>query len=180
MTAAFLDAGVLYPILLCDTLLRLAEAGAYVPRWSETILAEFKRNLSARIGDARAERRVGQMRAAFPEAAVTGYEPLVGEMTNHPKDRHVLAAAVVARATFIGTENLGDFPPESVAPHRIRVISAGEFLVRLFDVDPILFRTVLGYQAASYRNPPFDVRRLVDELAVHAPGIQARLAAKPT
>jgi hypothetical protein len=37
----------------------------------------------------------------FPEAEVDGYQDLVDQMTNHPKDRHVLAAAVAARADFI-------------------------------------------------------------------------------
>jgi hypothetical protein len=44
-----LDACVLYPIILCDTLLRLAESGLYIPRWSATILEEVRLNLDERI-----------------------------------------------------------------------------------------------------------------------------------
>jgi hypothetical protein len=38
---AFLDTCVLYPAYLCDTLLRLAEAAAYRPLWSDDVLAEL-------------------------------------------------------------------------------------------------------------------------------------------
>jgi hypothetical protein len=37
------------------------------------------------------------MREFFPDSLVENYEPLVREMENHPKDRHVLAAAVACR-----------------------------------------------------------------------------------
>lgn len=40
--------------------------------------------------------RIEQMRAAFPDAEVTGYETLIEGMNTHEKDRHVLAAAVAA------------------------------------------------------------------------------------
>lgn len=39
---------VLYPAYLCDTLLRLAEAEAYRPLWSEGIMTELHRNLLRR------------------------------------------------------------------------------------------------------------------------------------
>jgi hypothetical protein len=32
--------------------------------------------------------RIEQMRAAFPDAEVTGYESLIDGRTNHDKDRH--------------------------------------------------------------------------------------------
>jgi hypothetical protein len=37
-------------------------------------------------------------------------------MTNEPKDRHVLAAAVRGRADVIVTENIRDFPPLAADP----------------------------------------------------------------
>jgi hypothetical protein len=55
---AVLDANVLLPAPLRDTLLRLAEAELYVPRWSERILDEVAKNLveSGRTDAGRATR----------------------------------------------------------------------------------------------------------------------------
>ena len=39
--SAFLDACVLVPIALADTLLRLAEAGLFRPLWSDRVLDEM-------------------------------------------------------------------------------------------------------------------------------------------
>ena len=55
---------------------------------------------------ARAERLLATMRAAFPEAMVTGHLHMVPEMGNEPADRHVLAAAATGRAGVIVTFNL--------------------------------------------------------------------------
>ena len=41
--SVFLDACVLVPIALADTLLRLAEAGLYRPLWSDRVLDEMGR-----------------------------------------------------------------------------------------------------------------------------------------
>jgi hypothetical protein len=41
------------------------------------------------------------MRKHFADAWVTDYEPLIDRMNNHPKDRHVLAAAVKCGASLI-------------------------------------------------------------------------------
>ena len=54
---AVLDASVLYPLPLRDTLLRVAEAELYDPCWSEQILDEVARNLTAdhRVTEAQAD-----------------------------------------------------------------------------------------------------------------------------
>lgn len=60
-----LDACVLIPAPLRDTLLRLAEPPRlYVPRWSEEILTETVRNLESRNGlsEAKTAYLVGQLR----------------------------------------------------------------------------------------------------------------------
>lgn len=94
MFPAFLDTCTLYGAYLCDSLLRLAEAGTYRPLWSADVLDELERALVARGLEKKAvTRRIGEIRRAFPDAEVRGYENLVETMTCDPKDRHVLAGS---------------------------------------------------------------------------------------
>ena len=114
--AALLDANVLVAAALRDTLLRAAEARLYRACWSGPILEEVRRTL---VGEGLASadaaaRLVGTMRHAFPEAEVRGFEARIAEMTNDSKDRHILAAAVVARTSVIVTQNVRDFPPAAL------------------------------------------------------------------
>lgn len=85
-TIAILDANVLIPNALCDFLLRLAEEDLYRPRWSGAILDEVRRHVP--VAPSAIERRIAFMNAAFDDALVVGYEPLIGQMGNDPKDRH--------------------------------------------------------------------------------------------
>jgi hypothetical protein len=66
--SAVLDANVLYPFSLRDSLLRLAELELYTPLWTNRILEEMTLNLAARqITDEQAARIEQAMRAAFEE-----------------------------------------------------------------------------------------------------------------
>jgi predicted nucleic acid-binding protein len=120
---ALLDTCVLYPAYLCDTLLRIAEAEAYRPLWSADVLNELRRNVvEAGIPADRVDRRIAHMARSFPDAMVSGYESLIDGMTNDPKDRHVLAAAVRANAEVIVTFNVRDFPEPALKPYDILVV----------------------------------------------------------
>jgi predicted nucleic acid-binding protein len=130
-----LDANVLFPFTLRDTLLRAAEAGVYQLYWSDAILDEVQRNL-VRQGVATAEqagRLISTMKAAFPESLVTGHEAMIDSMPNESKDRHVVAATVKAGAQVIVTNNLKDF---ATLPDGIEAQSADEFLCNVLDLDP--------------------------------------------
>jgi predicted nucleic acid-binding protein len=152
---AFLDTCVLYPAYLSDTLLRLAEADAYRPLWSADVLEELRRNLIERgIAIEAVERRIEQMRRAFPDAMVTGYESLVDRMGNDAKDRHVLAAAVRTNAEVVVTFNIRDFPQAALEPYDILAVSPDDFLLDQLDLYPGLTMRVLDEQAASYRREP--------------------------
>lgn len=110
MFRAVLDTCVLFKPLLCDTLLSIAEEGLFQPLWSVDILTELRRNfLAYGIAEAAVERRIGHMMDHFPGSTLDGYQELVPAMTNDPKDRHVLAAAVHGSAELIVTENVRDF-----------------------------------------------------------------------
>jgi hypothetical protein len=98
--AVVLDASVLYPLPLRDTLLCLAEYDVYAVRWSGRILDELARSLIAdgRATPEQAESLIGAMRRTFwdaeiPDLLIAAHEPA---MTNEPSDRHVLAAAAAS------------------------------------------------------------------------------------
>lgn len=83
-----LDANVLFPFTLRDTLLRAAAAEYYQLRWSMEILDEMERNFVSEVAMSpdKAARLRRAMDNSFPEALVTGYEALTPAMKNHPKD----------------------------------------------------------------------------------------------
>ena len=157
------DANVLFPLTLRDTVLRAAAAGFYQLRWSKEILDEMERNLvfTGTIPPDKAARLRKTMETYFPEALVTDYESLVASMRNDFKDRHVVAAAVKAGAQVVTTANLKDFSP---LPDGIEAQSPDEFLCNLFDLDPEAFVEMLREQAADLRKPPVSFEELLARL----------------
>jgi len=119
-----LDACVLIPMPLADTLLRLAAGPRlFLPKWSDQIMVEVTRTLRETFGLSaqKAMYRESEIRQHFPEAWIEDYEKSIPTMTNHPKDRHVLAAAAHTGAKAIGTYNIKDFPRSSLTPYSITV-----------------------------------------------------------
>ena len=169
-----LDACVLIPLSVCDTLLRAAQAGLFQLVWTEAILDEVERNLvrGLKLPEALARRRVAAMRRTFPEAVVTGYEHLVPAMRNDEKDRHVTAAATLAGAQLIVTANLQDFRAEDLPPG-MEAKSPDDFLVDLLDLDPERMLQVLREQAAVLKKPPMPLWRLLEGLSVSLPTFAA-------
>lgn len=172
MNAVLLDACVLYPIGLRDTLLNVAEAGFYRLLWTEEILAETSRNIVENTPGLTIEhlnKTFAAMRQAFPEAMVEGYEHRVEEMTNDPKDRHVLAAAVVGGADLVVTANLRHFPKSACSPHGIVVQSPDEFLCDALSARPGVMVAVIRAQAARKLRPPTTVDQMLERLALQVP-----------
>ena len=170
---AVLDAAVLYPFSLRDTLLRLAERELYDPVWSARILDEMRRNLvdDGRVTDAGAHRMVSLMRKTFEDAEVRveRIQTLEGAMQNHPGDRHVLAAAVAAGAGVVVTSNLRDFRDEACQPFGVEAQHPDEFLEVLLHKAPGIVVQELERQAASLAKPPWTFRELLHSLEVSVP-----------
>jgi predicted nucleic acid-binding protein len=167
-----LDANVLFPFTLRDTLLRAAAADFYQMRWTSQILDEMTRNLvrTGTMPEDRANRLRAIMEREFPEAEVTGVEHLIDAMPNDPKDRHVVAAAVKAGAQVIATANLKDF---ATLPDGVEAQSPDEFLCNLFDLDPNGFEELLRDQAADLVKRPMTFEELLDRLAKMVPEFAA-------
>jgi predicted nucleic acid-binding protein len=136
-----LDACVLANFGVCDLLLRLAEPPRlYLPVWSARILDETHRTHTTKLKKPwpaeLADNFRTEVQKAFPSALVTGGEVLEPVLTNDPKDRHVLAAAIKAQATVIVTFNLKDFPGDALKPWDVVARHPQEFLVTLYSIAP--------------------------------------------
>ncbi len=165
-----LDACVLIPMPLADTLLRLASGqGLYLPKWTDQIMTEVNRNLAEDFGltDEQVAYRESEIRRHFPEAWVEGHEDLISAMTNHPKDRHVLAAAVRCNAEVIVSYNVKDFPRRALEPYSIAVMGPSTLLRNLFELDPKLVADTLNRQATSINRT---VEYVLDRLSINVPG----------
>jgi predicted nucleic acid-binding protein len=175
--AAILDACILAPMPVADTLLRLAEYDPpfYAPKWSRHILEETK-SVLAKFGYSavQAEHRIFEMERMFPEALVTGYDGLINAMGNDPKDRHVLAAAVRARADCIVSDNTRHFPASVLEPLEIQCLTAEDFLVQQYHLDPDSFIGVLSDQAREIQRSLAD---LVASLSKHVPKLASLIKA---
>jgi predicted nucleic acid-binding protein len=172
---AVLDACVLVPMPLADTLLRLAEPSAlYEPRWTDEILAEVTRTLIGRFSKTpeKARYREAAMREFFADAIVENYEHLIAEMKNHPKDRHVLAAAVACRADYLVTFNLKDLAPVPADAHGLAVIGPSTFLKELAALDRAVVDQRLAEQAAAIGISSND---LLDRLGASVPAFISHL-----
>lgn len=168
-----LDACVMIPQTLNNLLLTLAEHDLYTPVWSSDLLEEVHRNLIAKIGlsPEQADRRIAAMRRAFPHADAhsAGYRNLLEAMTNHPKDRHVLAAAVASNAQLIVTENLPDFPAGATAPHEVEVVHPDAFLLDQLDLDPHRVIAAITGLLERHTHPPQTMLELVETLRPKTP-----------
>jgi len=140
-------------------------------------LGETARALVTKLGIPvdKAHARVAAMRRAFPEAMVSGHEALIPTLTNHPKDRHVLAVAVHTRCETIVTADLAGFRDSALIPHHVTAVHPDLFLLGLANDDPDAVWTAVERKRRLYRHPPLDVGMLCDRLGTTVPRFASRL-----
>ncbi|EXJ51612.1 PIN domain-containing protein [Microbacterium sp. MRS-1] len=171
MFTATLDTSVLWPSLQRDFLLSLAIEGTYRPTWSSAILDELqfheeaklvKRGMPGAEAARRAATLIAAMRREFADAEVDGWQPLEGTLgLPDPDDEHVLAAAVIAGAGAIVTENLKDFPADRIPPG-IQVLSAREFAKNTVALNPRL--ALAAVQEIASRSGRYGATLTVEEI----------------
>jgi predicted nucleic acid-binding protein len=158
---AIVDASVLYSRHLRNALVWHSLEGLFELRWSALILDETRRSLIERNLNAYQEERASAvdrvlervtsaLSSIYPDAEVPAeqIQSLLEQMTNDPKDRHVLAAAVATGSQFVVTANLKDFRPQDTGPHGVEALSADAFLTKLLDEQAVeLCSAALANQA---------------------------------
>jgi hypothetical protein len=98
---------------------------------------------------------------------VRGYEPLIPAIEGlpDPGDRHVLAAAIKARAQVIVTANLKDFPSEALAPWSTEAKHPDAFVFDQIDLDHSRVYAAIQQIADSSTRPPLSVENILDRLS---------------
>lgn len=165
---AVYDACVLYPAPLRDLLMHLALTGLFQAKWTDQIHEEWTRNLREDRPDLSPEKldRVRRlMDAHADDCLVTGYEGLIGSLSlPDPGDRHVLAAAVHAKADTIVTYNLSDFPAVALARYGVRAEHPDAFVMRLIGLDRAKVVQAVRDQRATLTRPPVPAEALLETL----------------
>jgi predicted nucleic acid-binding protein len=172
-----LDACVLANAGVCDLFLRLAEPPRlFLPLWSQTILDEVHRTQTTKLRrpypPELADYWRQEVTRVFPEAIVTGHERLLPVMTNHEKDRHVVAAAVRGGASLIVTFNLRDFPAQDLDPWEVTACHPQDYLLTLHSMNP---GVVMAKLAAIAQGQGHDLEDVLIRLGKSVPAFSSRL-----
>lgn len=162
-----LDACVLYPTVMREILLAVAERGLFQPLWSDRILEEWARaaRKTGPAGETLARGEIALARAAFPDATVP---PAPGTEARlwlpDPHDIHVLAAAIAGSADLLLTLNARDFPKHILAEEGLARRDPDGFLRQLWAEapDPVAAAVAETRRTAERLDgAPWDTRRLL-------------------
>jgi len=166
---AFFDANVFYGARLRSLVLTLAQTKMFRARWSEHVHDEWMRTLlrnRPQLTMASLEKTRRAMDASVLDCLVSGYTSVIETLSlPDPDDRHILAAAIVCRASCIVTFNLTDFPQETLRPFSLHAVHPDDFLLDTESIDPIAFAVAVREDYQHYKSPPADIRQLRRQLA---------------
>lgn len=172
------DADVLAASMTRELLITGARLGhTFTPMWSERILAEFERAISRRAArqDRTAPPASEYLREAWPDSLIDlpgpSAEPAVpaepAEPDTHPKDRHVVHAAITAGARVIVTRNLLDYGDADLRALSLVAVDGDRFLAAHLDDGTHL--DVLADMSRRRSRPPKSVRQLHMDLQIEHP-----------
>ncbi len=158
---AFFDANGFFGARLRSLIVELAQTGQFRARWSEEVHREWIGAVIAKRSDIdSADLAIvkSMINAAVPDCLVAGYESLIESLTlPDPNDRHVLAAAIMARASVIVTFNEKDFPGDLLSPLGLHTRHPDDFIIDVESLDSALFVEHVALDIGHYRSPPLSV-----------------------
>jgi predicted nucleic acid-binding protein len=162
------DASVLYPSTLRDLLIRIAQSGLVQAKWTEEILDEMFAALQRQrpeLDPAKLTRTRSLMSTAVRDWKVTNYADLVDSLKlPDPDDRHVLAAAIRAKAQVVVTSNIRDFPAAELRKWDIDGKTPDEFVRDQISLDRSVIYASVQQIADSWKNPPGSVDDVLSRL----------------
>lgn len=137
------DANVLFSRVLRDYVLCAMTYQLIRVRWSHEILDEVVEHLIDKVDgfdEAAGVRLVAAMNGTFPYSQVELTDEAVAAVADFAlgdeDDRHVIAAAVAAEATFLCSDDLRGFPPEVMATLGLEWVTSDALLSTLVEEAP--------------------------------------------
>lgn len=163
---AVLDSNIIYPVIIRDFLFWIAYYDLFIPKWSKTIFYVWKNVMIRKgINEIEAEKRTQKANLAFPYALVKNYNNLIKELELPDiNDRHVLAVAIKAKADFIITKNLKDFPPDYLNTFNIQVLTPDDFIINLLNEKPDIILKAFKEMVINKKKPPKTEKKVIQSL----------------
>ncbi len=176
---AIYDACVLYPFTLRDVLIELALTDLFAARWTERILDECFESLlekNPHLKPSDLERTRSLMNRHVRDALIADYEGLIDSLTlPDPKDRHVLAAAIVGHADVIVTYNLKDFPRAELEEYHLEAQHPDDFITDLMDLDAEAVAEAVERCRQRCKTPSFEREEYFAKLEAFEPTQTAKM-----
>lgn len=151
------DACVLYPSYLRDVLIQLAMLDLFQAKWTEQIQEEWTRSLlnnRPNMEVAKVQRLCKLMRKAVPDALIREFAPVTDTLVlPDSNDRHVLAAAIAAKARVIVNFNLKDFPRDILTSYCVMAQSPDEFISHWIEQEPEQMILAVEAIRSRYKRP---------------------------
>lgn len=181
---AVLDACVLYPVAVADSLMSVAATGLFAAKWTTRIEQKWIRSLERERPDLQGKLsyRRDQMRVAVPDWEIrsSAWEPLMSAVElPDADDRHVLAAAIAGHADCVVTSNLKHFPNDVLGKYSIHALHPDDFLVNQWDLDEIEVIAAFKGMRARWKKPeatPDDFVRAMERNGLVATANRLRTA----
>jgi hypothetical protein len=171
---AVIVANLLVPIVACDFLLTAFERGVFEPIVSTTVLDEVERTLIdtfSHVDPDALRRRVAYMRAALTDQILDTAGFVGVADTINAKDRHVVAAGLIAEATWVVTD---DGPLRSEIARSgldVEPLDGNAFVLRLWEASPADVSEVVHSLIGKRRRPAVSATEMARQLQVHFPAM---------
>ena len=148
--------------------MHLAVLDVFRAKWTSQIHDEWIRNVLKKRPDLKEEqlqRTRKLMNTHIRDCLVTDYEWLIPNLIlPDANDRHILAAAIIARADIITTFNLKDFPQEALESYGIEAQHPDNLIVNFLEFNKALVIKALKNQRKTLKNPAKSAKELLDIL----------------
>jgi predicted nucleic acid-binding protein len=151
-----------------DFFMRLAVRFVFQPKWTGEIHEEWIEAVLRNRPDltrAQLTRTRELMNRFGNDWRVPPYRHLIPALVlPDPDDRHVLAAAIAAKAPVLVTLNTGDFPEATLSGYGVRAVPPDAFACELREAEPERFLRAVREHRAGLKNPPKTVPEYLSSL----------------